>query len=295
MSRRIFMEEYKGENIIIMSCSSCNTKCKHCYISYKGDIEPQKLKQMVNTFKTKYQIMINGTEPILKREYLESYKENDQDYILTNGLALINDDNLTDQLLKNGIKRISISYHFGIHEKISSVSTKKIETLVKRLREKCFDVRLLTTISKSNYMNIVEYCDLAYKMGANTIKFTNYINQGEAKKHQEFDYTLNEDELISFFEQIKDARQKYNAEDFLIQRCGSFGPDISNNNSKKFVCPAVNDNVVLTPNGDVYPCIFLIDEEHKIGYYNEKIYVDYNKIKNNGDKCLAYEYCNKKK
>ena len=30
------MVEYNGKKVTIMSCSNCNTKCKHCYVSYKG-------------------------------------------------------------------------------------------------------------------------------------------------------------------------------------------------------------------------------------------------------------------
>lgn len=284
--------EYKGKNIIILCCTSCNVKCKHCYINYKGDIEGNKLKDMINIFKSKYQIMINGSEPILHKEYLESYKANNQEYILTNGLALMKDKSLMLELKKNNIQKISISYHFDMHEKISEIKKEKIELLVKELSDNGFDVRLLTTISNLNYMNVLKHCDKAHDMGAKAIKFTNYIKQGEAKKNNEINYSLSEKEIVVFFEKLNEARSKYKKEELLIQRCGSFGPSKLNDN---FICPAVNDNVVLTPNGDVYPCIFLIDEKYKIGYYDKKIYVDSKKIINCGTKCLAHEYCNKKR
>lgn len=33
------MKEFSGRNVTIMSCSDCNTRCKHCYVSYKGNID----------------------------------------------------------------------------------------------------------------------------------------------------------------------------------------------------------------------------------------------------------------
>lgn len=35
--------EYQGSGIIIMSCSKCNMKCKHCYVTYKGNFDPNEL------------------------------------------------------------------------------------------------------------------------------------------------------------------------------------------------------------------------------------------------------------
>ena len=32
------MKEFLDENVTIMSCSDCNTRCNHCYVSYKGKI-----------------------------------------------------------------------------------------------------------------------------------------------------------------------------------------------------------------------------------------------------------------
>lgn len=40
------MVEYKGKEVILMACSSCNIKrCEHCYISYEGDRKPEELKK----------------------------------------------------------------------------------------------------------------------------------------------------------------------------------------------------------------------------------------------------------
>lgn len=281
------MEIYKGKNIMLMSCSFCNVKCEHCYITYTGNMEPNHLMELINSFKSRYSIMINGTEPILNPEYFDSFYANDQKYIFTNGLAISGNENLRKTLLEKGIKQISISYHFDIHDQVSKISKKMIEQTIKELVESGFSVRILTTISSHNYQKIGEYCDYAKSLGVDAIKFTNFINQGRAKNMNE-DLTLSDDMIKTFFEELRIARGNYRKEELLIQRCGSFGPDISSERNENFRCIAGVDNVVLTPDGIVYPCIFLMEEQDAIGYYDkDNIYIDSSKVINNGNKCLA--------
>ena len=40
-------KEFNGNRIIIMTCSDCNTKCKHCYISYNGNFNANELYNAV--------------------------------------------------------------------------------------------------------------------------------------------------------------------------------------------------------------------------------------------------------
>lgn len=284
------MKEYCGENIIIMTCSKCNNVCKHCYISYKGDISVSNLSKMVNLLKQKYSIMLNGTEPLLNLKYLSIYKDINQNYLLTNGLSLINDYNIVNNLKENNINMISISYHFGIHNELSLINNKKIIELVKKLLESNFKVRLLCTITTKNYNIIEEFCDFAYALGVQSIKFTNYIYQGSAKNLSN-NNILTQKQINTFFKLLTYCRKKYSKEELLIQRCGSFGPDNFNKNNK-FNCPAEINNVVITPDMNVYRCIFLIQKGLEIGkYYNGKIFIE-NNLNSNCNLCLAKEICN---
>lgn len=56
-----------------MSCTSCNAKCEHCYISYNGNLNGNEFYDMVEKLKDRYEIYINGSEPLINREYLKSY------------------------------------------------------------------------------------------------------------------------------------------------------------------------------------------------------------------------------
>lgn len=102
---------FKGKFVMLMSCSRCNVKCKHCYISYKNDFSPEELKDIAYNLSKKYNIMINGAEPLVDLRYLNSYPIVNQKHILTNGLALINN---YDETIKNFKKMVLIIYLFHI-------------------------------------------------------------------------------------------------------------------------------------------------------------------------------------
>ncbi len=79
-----------------------------------------------------------------------------------------------------------------------------------------------------------------------------------------------------------------------IKRNSLFGQD-NNNPNCNFKCVASIDEVVITPNGNVYPCIFMTKPGYEIGHYKDgKIFLDY-QLDNNGDTCIAHDIFNKKK
>ena len=54
------IQEYNGKIVCIMSCTKCNAKCEHCYISYDGNLSVEELYDMVSFLKDRYEIYING-------------------------------------------------------------------------------------------------------------------------------------------------------------------------------------------------------------------------------------------
>ena len=278
------MKEYTGKTVKIMTCSKCNTKCKHCYINYSGDFDPDELYNIVKNLKKKYEVKLNGTEPLLNEDYLKSFKIADEDIILTNGLVFKNNLELVDKIKETGIKRICISYHFSLHEYISSIKKGYLEEIIPQIRKKDIDVELMCTISKLNYNKIDEFCKKAIELGANYIYFIEYMDTNKIDGLQ-----INEDERKEFFKEINEARDKYDKETLMITRCGNFNRD-SYRYDKNFNCPAYNNLVVMTPDYKIYPCNLLINKNEEIGYYKDgKIYVvdNYN---SNSNECL---YCKK--
>ena len=287
------MVEFTGNKVIVMCCSSCNMHCEHCYISYKGDRTPEELLEVVRNLKGKYNIALNGAEVLTNFGFLESYKELGQKYILSNGLVVSSDYSTIDELIEFGIESISISYHFGIHDKISLIPSEMLEKLFQELNRRNFKFRLMTTITSKNYHMIEEMCQRAIELGARGIYFTNFIQQGNAIRLNEQGMILTEEQIEEFFKQLMRCREKYDVEQLLIERDAGFGPNRLSNHDH-FRCPSITEQVVLTPDNNIYPCIFLAKPGYEIGKYEDgKIMIDEKFIEiNDGKKCYAKEICN---
>lgn len=262
------MKEYTGKTVKIMICSKCNTRCKHCYINYSGDFEPAELYNLVKTLKNKYEVRLNGTEPLINEEYLKSFAIADEDIILSNGLVFNNNLKLVDKIKEAGIKRICISYHFSLHEYISSVKKEYLDEIIPKIREKGIDVELMCTISKQNYGKIDEFCKKAVDLKANYIYFIEYMDKNKLDG-----FNLSKEERNVFFKKLHEARDKYDKDILMVTRSGNFNRDTFMYD-KNFNCPAYSDMVVMTPDYKIYPCNVLISDENEIGYYKDgKIYV----------------------
>ena len=259
------MYEYDGENVILMLCSKCNVNCKHCYVKYKGNFDKDKVRELLEELKKKYFVILNGTEPILFPEYYELFSINNQQRLLTNGLEFYRHPELIDIIKEYGVQEIAMSYHFGMQDEISYVKSEWLEKVIHDLREKDVKVKLMTTLSTDNYLLIDEMCKKAHDLGASTIKFTNYIYQGNAQD-REFSKVLNFEQIQFVLNRIEDLRKMYDPNELYIQRCGTFGPNVK---KKKFECLAGKNMAVITPDMKVYKCVFDIDAGNEIGYVED--------------------------
>lgn len=283
-------EEFKGSEVTIMTCSNCNTKCKHCYISYDGNFEQRDLYNLCEILKKKYRVLLNGTEILLHPEYFSSLKLIGQNFLLTNGIELEKNPNIIKRLAEVGIKYIGISYHFGIHNDISTVKEEIIKRSITSLQEYGIGTDLRVTINSHNYQLIQEMCEKALLLKATGIKFTNYMQMGAALQLEK-ENILSDEQILEFFRLLEKVRLIYSKEQLLIRRCGSFGKNHISNNAK-FSCTAGKESVVITPDLNVYPCFFLAKKGMEIGHVEEgKIIIDY-PIEHDGSKCLAKEVNN---
>lgn len=258
--------EYNGKYITLMLCSQCNNNCNHCYIKYSGRFTDEELNHLIPKFLEKYQIKLNGTEPILFPEYLKYFKMVGEYRILTNGIEILRNPRIMDLLHENDITGVYISYHFGIQNDISKIKTHDLNKLIKILKQNHFIVKLLCSLSSDNYKDIEEYCYKAIDLGADKIKFTNFIYQGNAAKNYEKTKLLNQEQIDEVLEKIDLLRKKISKDELYIDRCGSFGP---NKNKNNFECLAGKNMVVITPDKKVYNCIFDISEDSSVGYVDD--------------------------
>ena len=128
------MEKYNGK----MLCSQCNNNCKHCYINYSGRFVDEELSRIIPNLNEKYTILLNGAEPIMYPEYYKYFKMVDEHRIIT----ILENPNVLDQLLENGINEVWLSYHFGIQNEISRINENQLNNVVQILKKNNFLVKL---------------------------------------------------------------------------------------------------------------------------------------------------------
>lgn len=281
------MYKYLGKKVTVMACSKCNINCEHCYISYTGDRSSEELKKLVSKLSSRYKVEINGAEILTDFGYLESFPIVGQDFLMTNGLAIYEDPSILDKLKAYGITKIFMSYHYGIQDDISVVSRNQLETNIKNVLSKGFKLRLYTTITSTNYRNIQDMVQNSKNYGAYSIRFTNFIKQGNAVDMDNSVIMTNE-QIDEFLKNVSYQRRQNPIDVFKITRCGTFGKA----GSKNFCCYAGTDNVVITPDNKVYPCIFLAKPGFEIGYFDGEDILLYSPVRNDGEICVAKEVCN---
>lgn len=265
-------EIYNGKSVKIMTCSNCNMKCKQCYIPYSGNFKSGKLNKLVSLLKNKYQVRLNGTEPLLN-DYLDSFKLAEEELVLTNGLVFKDNLQLVDKIKEAGVKRICMSYQFEIQKDVTSVSLNYLDEIFPKLREKGIDVELMCTITSKNFDKIDLICKKAFELKANYVYFIEYMYQGNASKKMDGSLALSKIQRQEFFKQLNNVRNTYNKSDLYIYRSGNFGLDSYTN--KEVVCEAGRDIVTMTPDFKIYPCNFLIEEKYCLGFFKDgKIYID---------------------
>ena len=288
--KKKYEHEYTGKKVIIMICSKCNEYCKQCYISYNGNRKPKELVELVGNLKDKYQIELNGSEVLTDLEYLKAFKIVGQQSIESNGKAIIDNPKTIEVLKENNINSIALSYNFEIQNSLSSITIEELDKIINLLQKNNIEVGLITTITSKNYNQIEEMCKKAQDMGAKGIKFNNLVAQG--KNFDLYNYLLNEEEKKEFFEQLSKVREEYDKDTLLIERCGTFGKNLCVAKSN-FKCICGINQVVLTPNNRLYPCIYLAKTGYEIGKYEKGKLMVSGTFEVKTDNCLVDEVCNK--
>lgn len=280
-------KEFAGKEVIVMACSDCNTKCKHCYIGYEGNLTHKDLADICDELNKKYKVRLNGTELLLHPEYFGVLRDIGQKFIITNGIELVKNPNIVYELVDIGIKYVGISYHFFIQSEISEVKKSLIENTLKRLKDFKIITEIKVTINSKNFDKVEEICKEIIDMGANGVKFTNYMYTGNAL-HLDEKNVLSEEQIAIFFNELEKVRNKYPKGNLLIRRCGSFGMS----KYRVFNCTAINKSVVITPDMNVYPCIFLARKGLEIGRFEDGKILLFRDIWHDGKRCLAKELNN---
>lgn len=103
---------------------------------------------------------------------------------------------------------------------------------------------------------------------------------------------LNEDEILEVLKEINNLRSHYKKDQLFIDRCGSFGNSIG---SKNYLCDAGINDVTITPDLKLYPCLFFAGiKEYEIGFYKDGKFLITKDCKHFCNNCLAKKVYNEK-
>lgn len=286
--------EYQGKVVTLMLCSACNIDCKHCYISYKGNRSIEELEKLIQNLLAKgYRVDLNGAEVLTNPEYLRFYKMTNNKELMTNGKAIYENPSLARKIKENGITTVGISYHFELHDIVSQVPKDVVLGAIDICLANGLEVLINTTISTTNYQNIEHMCNVAVSIGAKAIRFTNFVKQGNVLQNGIVDFALSQVQIDKFFKQLHKVRARYDKDTLYIHRSGLFDEEDCSNCKSNFVCTAGYDDVTITPDNMVYPCIFLAKKGYEIGQYKNGVIKLYGNFHNDGYHCCATKILNK--
>lgn len=279
-------------DVVLFVNKRCNKKCRHCYLAYEGSRSPEYALALTRHLRDQgHEITIAGSESLLEPDYLKSYKEAGQDYILTNGIILDRDKSVYDMLRKYGIKTIVLSMHSAVQKDIKSVPKGLVVRVIREAKSRGFRVKVFTLITSKNYDSLADLCEQAVDLGINELQPIRLTAVGKANALREM--ALSEDHVARFFEDVQKAREIYSPLVLEIRPHGNFGPRPGSKGElmakENRYCPAGVTEVEIDPNDNVYACPFLMQPENRIGVYRDgEIIIERDLLDGRRDVCIAH-------
>lgn len=236
----------------------CNLKCIHCCIdadgvvSDKNDLSTNEVKSIFDKIIkwNPLSIMLSGGEPMLRNDFIEllTYLKSNYDgnIILSTNGTLINEKNV--RVLAESAHQIDISLDGADEESCSIVRGKGV-----------FD-------------KVIKNVKLLKNTGFNNISLSMAIsdkNEYLESKFNELNESLGTKPLIRIFSPV--GRGKDNIDVFSDKGIDEvYIPEeyLSDDYDKAFgvcSCSAGNRELLISYNGDLYPCIAFMDSENKLG------------------------------
>lgn len=271
----------------IYMTTKCNFSCSYCYERFNSNISLNKDKMIeiidfIFQYDKKHKIEISflGGEPLLEKELIiesvnyikEKYSNRITDYYITTNGSLI-DDEFIDFMYKNKFQ-----------VRISFDGCKRAHVLNRHFLNNSFSYEyLLNNILKVNNNGI--NCTIRMTVSSNTLKYAYesivfLVNKGLKKISfiPDINMKITEDLLEEFKTQIHKIsnfymyKLKFNDKFILDQIDGKFLQMFCDYGTGFRMCNAGMSNFKIMPDGNIYPCAFVINnEKFNIGNIKETI------------------------
>ncbi len=240
--------------------NNCNYKCPHCrsyqvYHKEDEDIENIIVQELIDS-KVMF-VNISGGEPLLNPRIFDIAKRLDNENIY---LALSTNGYFYSKYRKNivnsGIKfvQVSLDGKRELHEKFRGVNgayEKAIEAL-QMAKSDGLRTQMNVTITSSNINDLEWNYNIAKKMHVDKLFYRRVVPYGKAKINK---YILPEKNL--YFNKIKKI-SKLDSKDLKVSVDDPILNVLNNvESTESIACGAGINNLGISSEGDVYPCIFL--------------------------------------
>ena len=254
--------------------NNCNYKCPHCraYQMYHEEdeiIEDIVIKELIDS-KVMF-VNISGGEPLLHPRIFDIAKRlsNENIYLAlsTNGYFY---SKYRKNIVDSGIKfvQVSLDGKKELHEKFRGVngSYEKAVEALKIAKEDGLRTQMNVTITSSNINDLEWNYNIAKKIPVDKIFYRRVVPYGKAKTNK---YVLPEKGL--YYEQIRKL-SKLDSNDLQVSIDDPILNVLKNIQGTEYIaCGAGINNLGISSEGNVYPCIFL---REKIGNLKTNKLVD---------------------
>ncbi len=261
----------------------CNLRCIYCSVR---EIHKKVIRRLtVNEWKKVIdtleewgagQVTFTGGEPLIRfNELLELIKYTSNKAIAmslsTNGTLLTRDK--AKQLYNAGLRLIQLSLDSNIREINDSLRgkgvTDKVIEKVRMLIDMDFTVGIDTVVSKKNINHLKELALFLDDLGVPYLTLLK-LKPGSLSKEQYLSLLPSYEEYSKAIREIA-ALQKELKNLHITMDCGSIPNMVKAFTERELKsipimgCPIGHTQIVINPNGDIYPCAALLDEKFKLG------------------------------
>jgi mycofactocin biosynthetic radical S-adenosylmethionine protein MftC len=251
--------------------AQCNLQCRHCLsadmrATIAVELDFEQCRTLIDELDRMevFQINFGGGEPFLRQDFCDildyAHSKRITTCVSTNGTTL--EENLVKRLVRMKLLRIQVSLDGATAATNDAIrglgSYQRILEGIGLLRKQGFDpLSINTVITQANFREIEPLCELAHHYGVKT-RLSRFRPSGDAKRvWQEFQ--LNPSQLAWLSDFLSAHHDVWTGDSF-FSITQEDRLDLGMN-----MCGAARMTCSVLPDGNVYPCAFLCDQQFRGG------------------------------
>jgi radical SAM protein with 4Fe4S-binding SPASM domain len=269
------------QNLFFHLNNRCNLACKHCYVSAyskNGELDTDTVFSLIDQLVSMggKSITLSGGEPLLRSDIkgiLSYASKRVKVRLLTNGILI--DKTLAQFMVSLGMNvQISLDGSNAlIHDSIRGKGTfSQVLETIHLLQENGIGDRLdlCTTIMKQNIRDISKIIVLADELSIRRVRFLPLRKVGRARQlWGEINADVGREDYETLYEYIFYQAMREHPSVEISSGLSGFILSAPKDEPSGIWCP-IGRNLVITAEGDCYPCVLLMTEEYLLGNVKEK-------------------------